>query len=69
MQSDLSNEIATLKLDSDQARLSTPSTNRRHYKTGHHQRHHLHTKRAATIDPDTNEEKLRIVVLGTTKVG
>ena len=33
------------------------------------QRHYLHTKRAATVDPETNEEKLRIVVLGATKVG
>ena len=35
----------------------------------HHQRHYLHHKRAATVDPETNEEKLRIVVLGATKVG
>jgi hypothetical protein len=65
MTSDLSNEITSLKLDGE----STPSTTRRFYRTGHHQRHHLHTKRAATIDPETNEQKLRIVVLGATKVG
>jgi hypothetical protein len=64
MTSDLPNEIASLKLDSE----STPSTTRR-YRTGHHQRHHLHTKRAATLDPENNEEKLRIVILGATKVG
>jgi hypothetical protein len=69
MKSDLSNEISTLKIDGNQSGLSTASTNRRYYKTGHHQRHHLHTKRAATIDPDPSEEKLRIVVLGATKVG
>jgi hypothetical protein len=65
MTSDLPNEIASLKLDGE----STPSTTRRYYRTGHHQRHHLHTKRAATIDTETNEEKLRIVILGATKVG
>ena len=62
MTSDLSNEITSLKLDGD-------STTRRFYRTSNHQRHHLHTKRSATLDPETNEEKLRIVVLGATKVG
>ena len=65
MTSDLSNEITSLKLDGE----TTPSTTRRFYRTSHHQRHHLHSKRAATLDPETNEEKLRIVVLGATKVG
>ncbi len=63
MASDLSNEISSLKLDGSE------STTRRYYRTGHHQRHHIHTKRAVTLDPETNEEKLRIVVLGATKVG
>jgi hypothetical protein len=62
MTSDLPNEIASLKLDGE-------STTRRYYRTGHHQRHHLHTKRAITLDPESNEEKLRIVILGATKVG
>jgi hypothetical protein len=62
MTSELPNEIASLKLGGE-------STTRRYYRTGNHQRHHLHTKRAATLDPDTNEEKLRIVILGATKVG
>ncbi|CAF1135555.1 unnamed protein product [Adineta steineri] len=69
MTSDFPNEMSPSKLDTGQVRLSTPSTNRRFYKTSHHQRHNLHTRRAATIDPETNEEKLRIVVLGATKVG
>ncbi|CAF0769454.1 unnamed protein product [Adineta ricciae] len=56
-------------LEADQVPLSTPTASRRYYKTGHHQRHHLHSKRSITIDPETNEEKLRIVVLGATKVG
>jgi hypothetical protein len=65
MTSDLPNEIPSLKLDDE----STSSTTRRYYRTGHHQRHHLHTKRAVTLDPERNEEKLRIVILGATKVG
>jgi hypothetical protein len=65
MTTDLSNEIAALKVDDE----STSSTTRRYYGTGHHQRHHLHTKRAVTLDPETHEEKLRIVILGATKVG
>jgi hypothetical protein len=66
MTSDLSNEIASLKLDGES---TSSTTTRQFYRTSHHQRHHLHTKRAATLDPETNEEKLRIVVLGATKVG
>jgi hypothetical protein len=69
MTSNLSNGIASLKVDDDQVPLPTSSPSRRHYRFGHHHRHHLHTKRAATLDPETNEEKLRIVVLGATKVG
>ena len=69
MTSDLTNDMSALTFEADQVRLSTPASSRRCYKTGHHQRHHLHTKRAATIDPETNEEKLRIVVLGATRVG
>ena len=66
MTSDLSEKINLLKLEEDE---SASSTTRRYYRTGHHQRHHLHNKRAATLDPETNEEKLRIVILGATKVG
>ncbi|UJR22343.1 hypothetical protein I4U23_025405 [Adineta vaga] len=69
MKSDPTNEISTLKLETDQVHLPTPSTNRRYYKISHHQRHHLHSKRSVTIDPETNQEKLRIVILGATKVG
>jgi hypothetical protein len=69
MSSNLSNEIESLKLDNNRNGLSTPSATRRYYGTGHYQRHHLHKKRAATIDPEPNEEKLRIVVLGATIVG
>jgi hypothetical protein len=69
MTSNLSNDITSLKLNDDQVHLPTSSTARRHYGTGHHHRHHLHTKRAVTLDPETHEEKLRIVVLGATKVG
>lgn len=66
MTSDLSEKINLLKLEEDE---SASSTTRRYCRTGHHQRHHLHNKRAATLDPETNEEKLRIVILGATKVG
>jgi hypothetical protein len=66
MTSDLTNEIASLTLDGGE---SIPSNSRRYVRTGHHQRHHLHTRRAVTLDPETNEEKLRIVLLGATNVG
>jgi hypothetical protein len=49
--------------------MSTNSTSRRNYGSGQHRRHKLHSHRAATIDHESHEEKLRIVVLGATKVG
>ncbi|CAF1205671.1 unnamed protein product [Rotaria sordida] len=69
MTSGLSDELGSLKLNDDRARLSTNSTSRRNYASGHNQRHSLHSRRAATIDHDNRDEKLRIVVLGATKVG
>ncbi|CAF3295705.1 unnamed protein product [Rotaria socialis] len=69
MTSGLSDELGSLKVTDDRSRVSTNSTARRNYATGHNQRHNLHSKRAATIDHDNQEEKLRIVVLGATKVG
>ena len=61
MTSDFSHPVRSSKVALDRVRRSC--------ETAHHQRHHLHSKRAATVDSETNEEKLRIVVLGATKVG
>lgn len=74
MSSDLSEQLDSLTLNDDnRVRLSAASTNstgRRSYGTaGHQRRQHLHSKRSATIDPETIDERLRIVVLGATKVG
>jgi hypothetical protein len=69
MTSDLSDDIGSLRLNDDRVRLPSNSTSRRNYATGQNQRHKLHSKRAATIDAESNDEKLRIVVLGATKVG
>jgi hypothetical protein len=69
MTSDLSDELGSLKLREDRRRTSTSSTSRRNYGSGQNKRHSLIPKRAATIDHESHEEKLRIVVLGATKVG
>lgn len=69
MTSDLSDALGSFKLNDERIRLpsSTGGSGRRALTSGH--RHGLHAKRAATIDPESSEEKLRIVVLGATKVG
>ena len=69
MTSDLSDELGSLKLNNDRVRVSNNSNSRRNYGSGQKPRHSLHPKRAATIDQEGHEEKLRIVVLGATKVG
>lgn len=69
MTSGLPDELDSLKHKNDRARVSTSTPNRRSYTSGQNQRHNLHSKRAVTIDHDNHEEKLRIVVLGATKVG
>ncbi|CAF4664406.1 unnamed protein product, partial [Rotaria sp. Silwood2] len=69
MTSGVSDELGSLKLNDDRARLPTNSTSRRNYATGQNQRHSLSSRRAVTVDHDNREEKLRIVVLGATKVG
>ena len=68
MTSDLSDALGSFKLNDERVRLpSSTGGGRRSLTSGH--RHGLHAKRAATIDPESSEEKLRIVVLGATKVG
>lgn len=69
MTSGLSDELGSLKLNDGRATLTTNSTSRRNYATGQNQRHNLRSKRAITVDHDNHEEKLRIVVLGATRVG
>lgn len=71
MTSDLSDQLGSLKLSDDRVRLTTTthSPSRRTPHSGSNQRPHLHAKRAATIDHESHEEKLRIVILGATKVG
>jgi hypothetical protein len=69
MTSDLSNEFGGLQLNDDRVRISTNTNSRRNHGSGQHPRRSLHPKRAATIDHESHEEKLRIVVLGATKVG
>ena len=64
MTSNLSDELGSLKLHDDRVRMST---SRRSHGSG--QRPNLRTKRSATIDHGCQDEKLRIVVLGATKVG
>ncbi len=69
MTSDLSNGLGSLKLHDDRVQMSTNSTSRRNHGSGQNQRPKLRTNRSATIDHGCHEEKLRIVVLGATKVG
>ncbi|CAF1596623.1 unnamed protein product [Rotaria magnacalcarata] len=45
------------------------STNSRCIQVDTNQRSHLHTKRAVTLDQESHNDKLRVVVLGSTKVG
>jgi hypothetical protein len=66
MTSDLSEEFGSLKLNNNQVQISN---GRRPHGSGQNQRPKLRSSRAATIDHGTQEEKLRIVVLGATKVG
>ena len=68
MTSDLSNKLNLLKLN-DRGRMSTNSTSRRSYPIHQNQHRSLHSKRAVTVDHNSHEEKIRIVVLGATKVG
>jgi hypothetical protein len=69
MTSDLSDELRSLKVNNDQIQISNNSNSRRHYGSNQNQRPKLRSSRAATIDHGCHEEKLRIVVLGATKVG
>lgn len=69
MTSDFSNTVSSVNVDGDSVRLSRTSTNHHCNEIDRQQRQNLHTKRAATIDAETHKEKLRIVVLGATKVG
>jgi len=69
MTSDLTNELGSLKLSNDRVRVTNNPNSRRNHGSGQHPRHSLYPKRAATIDHGDHEEKLRIVVLGATKVG
>ena len=64
MTSDLSDALGSFKLNDERVRLPSNSGSRRSYSSGQGHRHGLHAKRAATIDPESSEEKLRIVVLG-----
>jgi hypothetical protein len=69
MTSDLSDELGSLKLNDDRVRMSTNSTSRRSQGSGQNHRPKFRSNRSATIDHGSHEEKLRIVVLGATKVG
>ena len=69
MTSELSDELGSLKINDDRVRMSTNSNSRRKYGSSQNQRPNLRSNRAATIDHGSHEEKLRIVVLGATKVG
>jgi hypothetical protein len=69
MTSDLSDELGSLKLHDDRVRTSTNSTSRRSHGSGQNQRPNLRSNRSVTIDHGCHDEKLRIVVLGATKVG
>jgi hypothetical protein len=69
MKTDLSDELGSLELHNDRRRKSSNSSARRNYGSSQNKRHSLHSKRSATIDHGNHEEKLRIVVLGATKVG
>ncbi|CAF0732984.1 unnamed protein product [Adineta ricciae] len=64
MTSDPSDDLRSLTLQENRRRTSTNPTSRRHQHRPNSQ-----PKRAATIDHEGPEEKLRIVVLGATKVG
>lgn len=67
MTSAYSNSTSSVKIEGDSVRVST--TNNRYHEVDNNQRSHLQTKRAATLDPETNKDRFRIVVLGATRVG
>lgn len=69
MTSDLSDQLGSLQLNNDRISMPTNSTSRRYYGSNENTRSKLRSNRAATIDHGSHEEKLRIVVLGATKVG
>jgi hypothetical protein len=69
MTSELSEEFQSLKLNNNPIQISNNSNSRRQYGSNSNQRPKLRSTRAATIDHGCEEEKLRIVVLGATKVG
>ncbi|CAF0893226.1 unnamed protein product [Rotaria sordida] len=58
MTSTCSNTVSSVKVNDN--------SNRHCHEIDHHR---VHTKRAVTLDVETHKEKLRIVVLGATKVG
>ena len=64
MTSDLADEFKSLALQENRRRPSGNATPRRQ-----HHRPSFQFKRAATIEHEGPEERLRIVVLGATKVG
>ncbi|CAF0998537.1 unnamed protein product [Adineta steineri] len=69
MTSDLSDDLNSLKLQDNRRRTSANNSSRRNHASGQQKRPSFQSKRAATIDHEGPEEKLRIVVLGATKVG
>ena len=69
MTSDLSDQLGSLQLNNDRISMPTNSSSRRYYGPNENSRAKLRSSRAATIDHGSHEEKLRIVVLGATKVG
>ena len=65
MTSDLTDELGSLEVNDNRVSISSNLTSRRSQTS----RPRLRPNRAATIDHGSHEEKLRIVVLGATKVG
>lgn len=70
MTSDLSDALNSFKLNGDRIRLSSSNSNqRRHWGSGQKHRFSIQSKRSVTIDAESDAEKLRVVILGATRVG
>lgn len=68
MTSNLTDQLGSLKLNQDRIRITSPAT-RRQSGSIQNSRPKLRANRSQTVDHGSQEEKIRIVVLGATKVG
>lgn len=68
MTSNLTDQLGSLKLSEQRTRLGSPAA-RRQSGSIQNSRPKLRSNRSATVDHGSQEEKIRIVILGATKVG